>query len=371
MWSVWVTDTVSGAKLQKLPVSAFPWGRVLNGGLTGTATVQLLDADVQKINPRYLTTPAKNTLVLQWSPGGGSFGPPVVVYAGIITGRKYNRDAGTLSVDTADIWWLLARRLAVDHTSSTVWATIQTYTATSLGTIAKASMILGATGPADGNYPLPITLPADEAGTITRKYYGYHLNVLADVLKDLMNEVNGPDIDFQPRWVNNQLDWLMRVGTTAAPKLTSGSWDWSLTAEGSGLSNVTVTEDANKLATNSVGIGEGSENKTLMRSDRVVNPLYPAIDRVSSYKKETDALRLAALVDGDIAAYKQPTKEWGFSIVADGPPSVSSLLLGGTGRVWSGGDPWIPDGWSANRLVGISGDLSEIVNLKFQPDRDA
>ena len=369
-WSVWVCDTVSGEKLQRLPVAAFSWSRVLNGSGSGSATVKLNDAAVKKLNARTLTNPVSNTLVLDWD--------GVVVYAGVIWSRDYNREGTSLTLGHADIWSILSRRFAVNHYESPIELWKTTYTGISLQQFAKNLMILGIYGHENANAMLPITLPADSTGTIKRTLYGYHLGNLVDALEDVMNESNGPDIDFRPRWVSGALNWEMRVGTTANPKLPAGTYEWNLSASKSGMFDFTVKEDAEKLVTNMVAIGEGTEQDMLVRSNRIVNPTYPHLERALSYKSESDGDRLYELANGGLQVYKTPTTQWAFSVKASGTPKsgggldvrnkVTALLPGGTARVYVQSDPWLANGWHTHRLVQFSGDLSEDVKLEFQPD---
>lgn len=359
-WNVWVTDTVTGVKQQRLPVSAFTWSRVLNGGGSGSATVQLSDSVTRLLDVKTLTVPTKNTLVLERD--------GVVVYAGVIWSRTYDHTAGTLTLEHGDLWSMLGRRLAVDHYVGVVSTWNVTYTNLTLRQYAKNLVILGIFGDANANMMLPITLPADETGTISRTIYGYHLPNLLDSLDDVMGEDGGPDIDFQPRWVSGALNWLMRVGSTATPKLSSGSWEWNLGAEQSGIVGLSVTDDSVKQVTNMIAVGEGSEADMLIRSNRIVNPVFPHMERVSSFKDESNAVRLANLATGNLNVYKTTTTQWGFSMRADGTPAVTDLLLGGTAKVWVRSDPWLPDGFTSSRLVQYSGDLTENVALQFQPD---
>lgn len=366
-WSVWVTDTVTGVKQQRLPVSAFTWSRVLNGGGSGSATVQLSDSVTRLLDVKTLTIPAKNTLVLE-STHGLAFGvPPVVVYAGVIWSRTYDHPTATLTIQHSDIWSLLNRRLAIDKTVPFSAVVHQTYTAVSSATLVKRLITLAVTGAADMNLGLRITKPADEVGPITRTNYGYHMNVLGDLLDGLMNEDGGTDIDFAPRWVSGELDYLMRTGTVAVPKLTAGLYEWNLQAEQSGLVGLSVTEDANKLATSAYAVGEGSEEDMLVYSDRVISPQYPGIDHIESYKTVDNAYALSAKAVGDLIAFKQPTAQTSFSVLASGTPAVTALQLGGTVKVWSKGDLWLADGFTSSRLIEFSGDLSENVKLEFQP----
>jgi len=354
-WSVWACDTVTGTRLQKLPQpAAFSWARALNEGSGGSATIPLRAANFAGLNLKSLSTPLARTWVLDWD---GS-----AVYAGIIEDRIYNHKAGTLTLPHSDLWTILDRRLAIDHREPVAKVVHQSFTSLSSATVAKKMTQLGIAGLSDMNMLLPITFSADSSGPITRKYYGYHFAWLGDVLRDLMNEDGGTDIDFRPRWLANKLDWQMRTGS-----LTSGTFEWHLGVDKSGTIGLTVTEDSSKVATASYAIGEGSEVDKLARSRRVIDPPIPFLDRITALSTEDNEDALTRYAIGDLAAFQKPTEQWGFSTMASGTPAVSDLLLGGSAKTWVQEDPWLSTGWHNNRIIGFSGDLSEKVKLQLQP----
>lgn len=360
MWNVWSTDTVTGEKQGEIPIpESFPWARVLNGMGSGSMKLQLADSAVKKVNVKALTEPVARTLVLEYD--------SIPVYEGTIWRRKYSRNSRTLTVQHADAWSIIERRFAVNHYEGAVELWKATYSGISLRQFIKYLMVLGLYGYDNSNMMLPITLPADETGTHTRTVYGYHLANLADSIEDVINEKNGPDVDFRPRWLNDKLDIEMRIGSTASPELTAGSYEWHLNSEKPGMFDLEVDQTAEKLVTNMVAVGEGSEEDMLIRSERNVNPAYPHLERALSHKQESNPARLADLAAGGLKTYSYPTTEWGFNIPASGNPKVSSLLLGGSGRVHVDEDDWIPRGRHDHRLVKYSGDLTEKVQLALQP----
>lgn len=359
-WNVWACDTVTGEKQIRLPVSGFPWARVLNGSGTGSATVQLNDSLVKRLNVRALTEPVARTLVLDWD--------DIVVYAGVIWGRKYSRNSQTLSISHEDIWSIINRRFAVNHYEGAVELWKATYSGMTLRQFIKYLMVLGLYGYDNSNMMLPITLPADEVGTVpARTIYGYHLENLGTAITNVMKEKNGPDVDFRPRWLDGKLNYEMRIGSTASPRLTAGSYEWNASAPESGIFDFEENENAQKLVTNMVAVGEGSEKKMLIRSERNVNPVYPHLERALAYKKESNPERLSALAGGGLEAYGKPTTQTSFSVMASGTPNVSALLPGGVARLWEDGADWVPRGWRTHRLIQYSGDLNEKVKLQFQP----
>lgn len=50
-------------------------------------------------------------------------------------------------------------------------------------------------------------------------------------------------------------------------------------------------------------------------------------------------------------------------------PSATTLILGSTIRTYDLDDPWLPDGWTDQRLIGISGGVGEEITLTVQGAR--
>lgn len=359
MWSVWVVDTITGAKRFPLMngdagmVSTFSWQRLLSAGAGGSLTLQVGEVPAD-LDLGDLLEPISNTVVLDWD--------GVVVFAGIIWEQDYDRDKGTFTVALDDLWSILARRFAVDKFAPHVEVTKQVHVGLSLGTLAKRAVTLGISSgpvPAAG---LRITRPSDASGpTGTRTYWGYNLDWVTDVLADLMDE--GLDIDFEPRWVGGELDWQMRVGEP----LTGPGVDWHLSAPESGVTNLKYKRDARKVRNNTVAVGEGSEQDMKVRSNRNPTSPYPMVEGQGSYKSEKSVTRLAALANGDLVTYGSPSSQLSFDVRASGSPGLPDLRLGAQMRTYSVGDRVIPDGWQSRRLIGFSGSLGEKVSLQLQP----
>jgi len=354
-WSVWSVDTVTGAKLSRLPVSAFSWQRVLNGGGSGSATVPWTDTSVQRLNLDDITKEVSRTLVLDWD--------GVVVYAGLITNTVWNVTEGTYTITHADLWWLLSRRFAIDFTVLDSNDIIQTYTNLTLGTLVKRAVQLGTTGLADDNASLPISYLGDATGsTGVRKYYGYHFPTVVEVIEGLIEETDGPDVDFQPRWVSGSLNWLLRTG---APKLTEGSYEWNMTADKPGIDSLKVITDAAKTINAAYALGEGQGVDAHYRSNRIHNPELPTLHRKDAYPQESNDDVLISRANAALATYGAATVQWSASMIP-GDVSVSDLRLGGTAKFFMPKGPKVAAGWHTNRIVGFSGDLSPSVKLELQ-----
>ncbi|MET4059941.1 hypothetical protein ABIB35_001486 [Arthrobacter sp. UYP6] len=353
-WNVWVVNTHNGVRRQKLPVSAFPWDRVLNVSGSGSVTIQLRDKVVSQLQYMDLTTPLKRTVVLSWD--------KKAVYGGIIWAREYDRDAGTMTLTVADIWSMLAARLALDRGATNIAASLLTWSGLTLASLCAKVVQAGFTLPSN-DWLLPIVYPATATAGASRTLYGYDFPVVADVLDEIMSTQGGPDVDFVPQWSEGNdptFQWVMRAGA-----LKDGAWEWNLAAEKSGVTGLKWKQDASKVTTSAVGRGEGSE-KNVIHKRVQADGLGYALERVvsSNLKKVAE---VEAHTRGHLATYQTPTEQWGFGIQANGHVPVTDLRLGGSVRLWSSADPVIPDGLHVHRLIQYSGDLGLSVKLGIQP----
>lgn len=369
-WQAFICDTMTGAVKNPVKLSSCTYGRMLNATAgTKQATMPLLDKTNRSLDLDDLLDPIRNSLRLDWD------GTPV--YGAVIGDATDNLDDTSVSFPHMDLWWFLGKRLGVDRTAAHVETTSETYTSLDLGTIAKRRVQLATTGDASRNLALPITYPGDASGGITRTFYGYDLQILADQLTDIVNE--GPDIDFQPQKVGGALNYLMRVGRTATPDLTGGPWEWRASGTKPNIFGVTRLVSGQKLTNNAVVIGEGSEVDMLVRSEPDLTSPYPLMDNIDAHKDVHDVAQASALAAANLNAFKRPTVQWAGSIMANGMPdkygvltaaTVADLIPGGTAKIWVQDHPRIPDGWATTRVIGYSGDISSLkVDLQLQPGR--
>lgn len=368
-WSYWICDTRTGVKQLQVFPSGGPFGRTLNAaGQGGSNTFQLGDRKLSREQWKDLTTPWRRELVRCWDDHP--------VYSGVITGRPYNRDTQTLTVNHADVRALLAKRYPFgvnSYYADGVAAPPGKLVLTNLSLRAIAANVVqqGMVGP-HPIYSLPIVLPSlTEAGPYSRTYFNYNFTTVPSALQELQDVDGGPDIDFAPRWSSSDtLEWVMRTGTPTAPALTGGTFEFNLTSKNCPLTHVGVDEDGSKQVNGMFTIGKGSE-EDMRVSGRGIGDygetVFPALDGTQPLKDIDD---LGVLLGHSIAAInvqQDPTKQWEMSLLASGYPGLNALTLGSTLRVYSKGDPWIDDGWTSLRLIGFSGDATETIALDVQP----
>ncbi|AIY01216.1 hypothetical protein ART_1617 [Arthrobacter sp. PAMC 25486] len=362
---VYVVDTITGQKMAELAVTDFSYKRVINGMGPGSATVRRGDSRNHGLNVRFYTKPLRYMLVYE-----ANFKP---VYAGIITRRKYVKATGELALELKDVWWILGKRMAVEHGTNAAAETILTWSGLSLGTIIK-KLIQEAVWPARPWYALPIVFPADVSGVHSRKYYGYNFATIADAISDLMATSGGPNVDFVPSWSGEFLRLTLRTGS-----LGGNVWEYNLDAPDPGIYDVAATEDAESITTNAYSLGEGSEKNMLVRSHPDLSGSLPAIEKTESHKDISVATQLDALAQERIRTQAVPTEQFEASIRKDGEPgpngeqviglpTVDQLRLGDTILTLNDTDEFLPTGATSHQIIEFSGSMGDpMVTLQFQP----
>ena len=354
-WTYEIVDTRSGVRQSRVFPASGSWKRVLNGSGSGQHTFQLGDRAMTRESWRALTNPWTRTLVVCRN------GLPV--YAGLITSRPYDYDTTTLTVHHSDIRFLLSSRFPFGVTSYHGGTLV--CTSLSLRSIAGRVVQAGLLGPRD-TYPLPIVLPTlTEVGSVSRTYDAWNFQTVADALDDLQKTDGGPDIDFEPRWsTTGTLEYVMRTGTPATPLLGGNLFDFNMAGTEPPLTGVGVLEDGSAQVSGVFILGQGSEADMIVGgipAGTELPGIIPARDVTQAFKTVTTEAAAGAMAVAASAALYGLTKQWDFKMVANDAVPIESLRLGSTLRLNFLNDPWIADGWSSLRLIGLSGDMSETV----------
>lgn len=340
MFEVASRSTITGELLDVVQVADASWSRFLSAGGDGSIPVPLLGT---------YSAAQMETLFGEWasmievSYNGRS------LFAGISQGMSYSMRQRRRVIRLRDVWSVLAARYAVDRTqpNAMVWSTV--VSGASLRLLAKRAVQRGVTDPADPGAALPIRLEADSSGSLSRTYYGYNLEYVADVLDDLAAE--GLDIDFEPTRTSGGFELVMRTGVP----LVGAQHDLFVGAPRGGAMDFESTRDGALMATNSVQVGEGAEQDTLARSHRVIGSGLPTLDRTTSRKNISDPGQLSALAVQAVADHRFPTVQWDLTV----PIEIAyEYRIGDTIRMHFDGDPEIPDGFHTRRIVSTSGSIT-------------
>lgn len=370
-FSLYACRTTTGQNLGRLPGVPQSWQRVLNSSEVAGASIprgaidpQTLGTTSVRDNVNAWTTPWLMTLVIDWN--------GTIVWAGPISGRQPQTD---LSISAVGLKTLFTRREAINWTTPYASQSLSYPSTISLGSIA-AQLAATATDPTKPGAVLPLVLPpqtADSNPANAATLYGYDLHSVSDVFDLLTSFAGGPDIDFAPQWTDanrSALQWVMRVGTPAAPKLMGATVQtFDATQPGSSVQSLTVQEDASKLTTAAWSKGSGTGTGTLMslQSSQALTALgMPLLEQEIDHTEATTQAQLDALATGDLATNAGATVQWSMGVNAAGTPQLGTYQVGDAARVNVRRHWWIPDGEYGMRILGISGDGSNTVQLALQ-----
>jgi hypothetical protein len=363
MWSYWICDTRTGAKL--VPVEPSIPGRIghrLSGGVSGQTTFILNDSSVLLDDD--LTRPWARTLVLCWN--------DVVKYAGLIVRDPFDEDEQTLTVHHQDIEMFLEDSRYPFGTSS-YWADEPNHIPGSITITGKSVRAAvgklveqSCLGPSP-IYSLPIVLPnLSEAGPFTDTFHNYNFESLGEHLSNF--RALGFDIEFEPRWsTSGTLEWLLRVGTTDSPSIEGDIYDFDQTAEKRRLKNVSYERDGTLQLTGQFGVGRGSEALMRVGGDGIEGTAtIPARDSLEFYKNESSESRLAEYGLAAVVAHEHPTFNWSMSMLATEEPGFENMRMGVLLKMAWAGSRRIPDGPHATRLIGWTVQDGDTIQLDAQ-----
>jgi len=368
MWTTHLCSTVTGDKLVQLDLTALQdlsWSRRLNGIGTGSLKLDLESIGTgssiaaRRDDRRRLLTPWDVTVVRSWQ--DASLARPLAVYAGILINPDYHEPTGALTFSHAELREIFKSRHTFGVDGYTPKGKV-VYENESLASLAGRLVRLAVEGPR-ANYRLPIVLPAvGMPGPASRTWFDYNLNRIEDELVEVQNDEGGPDVDFLPRWSDqDRLEWVPRIGT-----LTGSPAEWNLAAPDSPVTGFALKGNADQQANVIYATGEGSEEKLPVRSGWQTTDT-PALERAEAYSQVRNGRVLQSHADALVLSQQKPVSDWELSIQADAQPGIADLALGQQHRVYTQNDPWVFDGWKDDlRLVGFSGNLTNTIALQLQ-----
>lgn len=362
MWGVSIHDTMSGAKLLDIDPSDGTWRRGLGGGGQGSHTLQLRDqqSDLTPALARQISEPNATTTAVGWD--------GFCLYAGTNTRAVYSRDTGALSISHNEgPRGLLANRTTFGVGGGYPAGDLVVTDRSAAGAV-RAILYRGAGGSWGSTWNLPIDLPADAAGSISFTWRRWDFHMIDDLLGQV--EALGYEIDFRPYFTPTK---DLRYLTVVSPRISTLPLEFSITAEQSLVSGLTVTRDGNKQLSGVFTLGKGSEDKMLRgESGFIAGPTIPVRDAVRSRKDVGSTARLADMSTADLEEHRSPTEQWDFSLTAaldehgNELLDMQRLIPGAELTLHTSGDEFIPDGAHAMRLIGIGGDMTRTLKPEVQ-----
>lgn len=359
--------TVTGAPRLPMFPSGGTWQRVL-GSAAGeqSHTFPLADGDPG----RYLDPATWRAETKGWDRTLVVLDDGVPVYAGIIIEKPYDYDNNVLTLRHVDIWTIFKDRFPFGVGSYHGG----TFEVSGLSWRAIAGRIVqAATSGPRPIYALPIVLSnLSEAGPHSLKINNFNFQTAYAALQEIQAKDGGPDIDFQPRLTAaGNLEYLMRVGSPASPKLTGPMVEFNMAASRRPLTGVVETESARNQITGMFVDGEGSEVDMVVGGLPVGAEPPPQISvardqRTSSKSSKTEA-DASGVAIARTAVLIAPTLQSDVAYVVDPDvANVRDLVLGGVWRRHYSGDFILEDGYRDSRLMSLSGDTSRTVKPVLQ-----
>lgn len=373
---IYAGDLMTGQLWAELPVTSASWTAEHRGEGKVEATVQLVGEVLDRF-PAIVENLAPWRCFLAAITDDGT-----VLEAGPIRPHSYADDSGSLKVSASGLRAYFARRF-LEPVLASGWQRWEvTYSGLSLGTIAKRIVQLAMSHPGG---ELPIDLPADEAGTNTRTYYGFELGRISERLRQIEDVDNGPDLRFEPYLTAGgalgAIRWRMLTGSTANPELTQynrpgtalADHVWDRTAPKTPVVSLGVSIDPDEMGDRGWVTGSGSDNQ-LMMSRRDFGGLRAAgLPLLEVDESRTTVVHQATLDRYAIALARRaqkPWQTWTMSVRPDITPRLGVYRPGDWARIYVGDNhPYIParTGYYRTRIMAVQGGLDGAVALTLAP----
>lgn len=364
-YQVFFIRTITGEKGARIEPTALSWSIELNKTESCSLTVKA--KDLAKVDPAWWYPDAGGILLTYQDP----FGRNLPIVAGPIQGWPTDK-GDEVSFDFAGIRDVLkSRNITRD----------KKYRGLSLGSIAWRIVEETMSEKPGGLLPIVHGSPDQEFtddADHQRTYEQWNLanNNVDKRLTELSEVINGPDIMFRPEWVDEtqqRIQWSMVHGTEKRPPIIQ-TWtpDFDLTGPNPSITDPQVTSDASMLANRVwvTGSGEGESVARQYADDLTsLSKWMPFRERVLSDSDQGNDEKLLAKARGEIAASQRIVQQVSFSTRADSKKyPLGSFHVGDTGMVNISGFLTFPSGRWPMRLLKLSGNLDEKVNLEFQED---
>lgn len=358
-WRALVADTVTGTVQADVVMSAQPrFNRTLCQA--GTWQVDLVvDEDTNRgVDFHTYTQPGMYSWVVLYG--------DVPVQGGPLWTYTFTESTRVLSVAGSGMGGLFNRRVlrnpAGDPTAITTPGNDLAYANLSLRGILRQVL---ADNLAQAGYGLPIDLPASEAGSAVRNYYGYELALVWDRITELSQVIGGPEFDIGPVLTNNgaNLRWPLSIGSPLiGDQNTTATWDY-----GAALSAIDTDVNGSAQPVSRVWV-KGSGADAAMLTGYAANTGLaaqglPGLDFVDSNHTDNGTQDdLTNYATQDLSDLSAATETWKCSVRLDGlydrygvavSPALGSFSLGDAPQFGVVGHPWIPDGTYRKRILGV------------------
>lgn len=369
-WRVFLVHFITGTIGQQVDFKdgSLNWSISLNNA--ETISITLKKASLPTQNRDQWLSPFWGGLLLMWN--------EIPVFVGPILNRP-SETFDEIQVDCGSVRNILADRLGIPELSdwTKIAAATQGYSAITLATIAKQIVENCQNKPGGAlpiSYPLPdVTAPNDPDHV--RNYQGFNLtNIGVDkLLQDLSNVHMGPDIMFRPRLLDSSRFTLdMWTGTQYSPRIPQTKvCEWDTTAVNSDVVDLSIVSTGSYMTNRVYYAGSGTDagTKIVMVEDLTsISSGYPLLETAYSDGTTDNTTVLTAQANSKLNMNKGMLREISFKVRADGFNRLGTFWPGDLVRIYTKGWVTLSDGAHDCRLLTMTGDSSQIVNLAMQTE---
>jgi hypothetical protein len=351
-----VFDTVTGAPQLTVHPTAATWGAKLDGGAQGSCTIPLRGFGTL---PRGF---ARNLLLVNARMIAHIDENDTVIAAGVILRTVYNRDTGAVTANWVDIRELFRQRLPFGVLSWGPSGTLNVEDRTYAGAV-RAILYRGMGSGDQPAWDLPIALPPDEGpGSFTKKWNYYDVPIIDDMLREVEKE--GIEIYFDPYIASNgHLRFATRVGRRIA---LGDPLDLPATTPETRVSGLTVTIDGSKQLTGVFVVGTGTEADTKVAGAGHGPYDIPVRDARRAAKDVKSTTRLQRIADAALEDNFDYIVQRSYGVRLGSPVNAGHVKPGHLLRMDVQGDDWLADLRTTQRVLSVSGDLTENVKVESQ-----
>lgn len=358
-----VGSTLTGRINATIPVTAATWSATLND--SGSVTATVASEIVNRYDLRNITQGDRAFLAFERDGR--------IKQAGPVRSRSWDWEKGELTLGAVGLWGYLDKRIISPVGAVAPYAKDSfTVTGKSLGGLARA--IVDNSGQSRSP-AVPIVLPPDETGAVSKTYPLYALMSVGDQLRQITQQAtDAPDIAFVPRRTAADprfVEWVMRVGTASQPALTQNGPDWifDTSAPKSPVFGIATDEDSTSMAQFVWVTGNGQEQAILMSLSVDANLLavalgWPIMESTASYPTIDIQADLDSLSANLLQQRARPIETYKATVATE---AVAQVEPGDYCRVITRGDVWLGDMDREMRIKTISGDLTDKVALDMYP----
>lgn len=389
-WRAYVFDTMTGVIRCPLDMPAFSWTvSVSDSSLSTTRDKGVGEQEASGLKLPWgaipartaaaradLLCPDKRSIMMCWSESSNESDIGLPVVGGVITPRV---DTATdTSFSLASPLSLLESRYMIDpskYGANGLATDIIRYRSLSHRALACA---WGAyvTGKAGGHLPIDWQYMG-EKGTSDRDYHAYDIQNLdfKSFLNRLTNLDGGPDCQFRPYLAGDTFRWRFIAGSDWSPTLSGGPHRLTYTPVGGTVENLEVSHTGPVQRVYVTGAGSGKLMKAAKAEDRTLldraDP-WPLREMAVSDNDVNDVNVLQSFANARLSDNGRPLMQVKGDVFGrDTDPY--GRQLNPPGSFWPGESfilgvdsfPTLPDGDYTTRLMEVSGDETDRMNLVF------